>query len=108
MSDKLVLHNVFFKLKKSTDQDIANLISDCHAYLKPVPGILYFSAGRILKEHARAVNVRDFHVGINITFISKAAHDAYQECDIHKQFVERNEDNWETVRVFDLYADYSG
>jgi hypothetical protein len=108
MAEKLVSHNVFFELKDSSGEAVERLISECHTYLKPVPGIVYFSAGRILEEHTRDVNVRNFHVGIHITFLNKAAHDAYQTCEPHNQFVSRNKDNWESARVFDMYADYGG
>ncbi|TFG59137.1 MAG: Dabb family protein [Spirochaetales bacterium] len=108
MAEKVLAHNVFFKLKDGSEQAVGKLISDCNTYLKPIPGILYFSVGRLHTEHAREVNVRDFHVGIHVTFLNQAAHDFYQDCDLHNQFVDRNKDTWETVRVFDLSADYSG
>lgn len=108
MAGKLVAHNVFFELNDASDEAVDRLVSECHTYLKPVPGIVYFSAGRILQEHARDVNVRNFHVGIHVTFVDKAAHDAYQDCEMHHQFVRRNEGNWKSARVFDMYADYRG
>jgi len=108
MSEKCVYHNVYFQLKDSSDEAIEKLIAECHTYLKPVPGIIYFSVGRLLEEHNREVNVLDFHVGTHVTFLNKAAHDAYQTNDLHNKFVERNIDNWGNVRVFDMYADYSG
>lgn len=108
MAEKIISHNVFFELKDGSEEAVDRMLSDCHTYLKPIPGIICFSAGRILEEHTRDVNVCDFHVGIHVTFVNKAAHDAYQNCDPHNQFVARNEENWKSVRVFDMYADYSG
>jgi hypothetical protein len=43
-----------------------------------------------------------------VTFVDKAAHDAYQDCDMHHQFVRRNEGSWKSARVFDMYADCGG
>ncbi len=107
MSDKLVSHNVYFALTDASEKAVQTLIADCHTYLRPIPGIVYFSVGSILEEHQRDVNVRNFHVGIHVTFADKAAHDAYQACDLHNEFVDRNKDNWKDVKVYDMYADYS-
>lgn len=106
MEEKIISHNVFFELKEGSREEVKKLISDCRTYLKPIPGIIFFSVGSILDEHQRDVNVRNFHVGIHVTFVNKKAHDEYQSCDLHNQFVARNKDNWKDVRVFDMYADY--
>lgn len=105
MSSKMISHNVYFTLKDSSPKAKVKLLDDCHTYLKPIPGIVYFSAGTLLEEHDRDVNVCDFHVGIHVTFIDKAAHDEYQACELHTKFVDGNKDNWAHVRVFDMYTD---
>lgn len=107
MKKQMVYHNVFFRLKDASADAVEKLIADCHKYLKRVPGISYFAAGRLLDEHNRDVNVKDFHVGTHVTFCSEEAHDAYQKCELHNDFVQRNVENWEDVRVFDMWADYS-
>jgi hypothetical protein len=97
-------HNVYFTLKDSSDEAIDALIEECNTYLKDNPGILYFSAGSLVKEHDRDVNIRDFHVGLHVVFENKSFHDKYQDVENHITFVERNKDNWTQVMVFDTYV----
>ena len=94
-------HNVFFQLKDGSNAAVETLTEECHTYLKDHPGVVYFSAGHLVAEHDREVNVRDFHVGLHVVFTDKAAHDLYQEAADHKTFIERNQANWAGVRVFD-------
>ncbi len=97
-------HNVFFTLKDASDTAVKSLIEDCYTYLKDIPGIIYFSAGNLVSEHNRDVNVKDFHVGLNVVFADKRYHDQYQNAEKHNIFVERNKANWLKVRVFDIYV----
>ena len=108
MQDKLVAHNVYFELKDNSKEAVEKLIADCHRYMKQVEGIIFFSAGVIHEEHRRDVNVRDFHAATFILFRDQESHDNYQSCDLHRQFIERNRDNWKSIRVFDWLPDYSG
>ena len=39
---------------------------------------LFFAAGALCAELARPVNDRDWHVGLHLVFVDKAAHDAYR------------------------------
>jgi len=105
MDKKNLAHNVFFTLKDSSDKAVNKLIKDCNTYLKDSPGILYFSAGRLVKEHNREVNINDFHVGLHVVFVDKSHHDKYQVAEDHINFIDRNKDNWAQVRVFDTYID---
>ncbi len=97
-------HNVFFQLKDGSDAAVETLVEECHTYLKDHPGVVYFSAGRLVSEHDREVNVSDFHVGLHVVFTGKTSHDLYQEAADHKTFIERNQANWAGVRVFDTYV----
>jgi hypothetical protein len=99
-----LVHNVFFTLEDSSDKAIEDLIEDCYKYLKDNPGIVYFSAGRLVPEHGREVNITDFHVGLHVVFDDKSYHDKYQDAEKHITFVDRNKDNWVRVRVFDTYV----
>lgn len=103
MKKQNLAHNVFFTLKDSSDKAIDALIEDCYTYLKDNPGIIYFSAGHLVSEHNREVNVTDFHVGLHVVFEDKSYHDKYQSVEKHIIFINRNKDNWAQVRVFDTY-----
>ena len=97
------MHNVFITLKDPSDAAIEKLIQDSYTYLKSLPGITQFFAGRLVEDHKRDVNMRDFHVGLHAVFSSKEYHDKYQVSENHNVFVERNKDNWTQVRVCDTY-----
>ena len=94
-------HNVYFELNDRSPAARARLVADCYTYLKDHPGVTSFAAGAIVESHTRAVNVRDWDVGLHIVFVDKTHHDLYQKAPEHKTFLERNKDNWRTVRVFD-------
>ena len=101
MKQQNLAHNVFFTLKNTSGKAVEALIEDCYSYLKDIPGIIYFSAGSLIEEHNRDVNIRDFQVGLHVIFVNKNYHDKYQVAEKHNIFVERNKDNWAQVRVFD-------
>ena len=103
MDEQNLAHNVFFTLKDTSSTAVETLIDDCYTYLKDQPGIIYFSAGRLVSEHTRDVNVTDYHVGLQVVFADKSSHDQYQNSEKHKIFVDRNKANWAQVRVFDTY-----
>ncbi len=100
-AETMLAHNVYFKLHDSAEAEQEALVRDCFAYLKDHPGVVFFAAGTLAEEYDRPVNVTDFDVSLHIVFDSVASHDRYQTAADHVTFVERNEDNWESVRVFD-------
>ncbi len=104
MNEHNLVHNVFFTLKDTSDTAVKTLVESCYTYLKDQPGILYFSAGQLVAEHNRDVNVTDYQVGLHVVFTNKSSHDQYQDAEKHKIFVDNNKANWEKVRVFDTYV----
>jgi hypothetical protein len=101
MSAPRLAHNVFFKLKDASPAKVQALVDACKKYLNVQPGIVFFAAGTLCAELDRDVNDRDWHVGLHLVFIDKAAHDAYQDDATHVKFIEENKANWAAVRVFD-------
>ena len=97
----LLIHNVFFSLKEPTATKRQELVDTCNRYLRQHPGILFFACGTRAEELHRAVNDRDFDVGLHIVFKDQAAHDQYQDAPLHLRFVQEERDNWRQVRVFD-------
>jgi len=98
-------HNVYFTLHDNSPAARARLVAACYQYLRDHPGVAYFAAGQIVSEHTREVNVRDWDVGLHVVFASKADHDLYQKAGSHLKFIEENQANWRTVRVFDTYIE---
>ncbi|HVJ83185.1 MAG TPA: Dabb family protein [Planctomycetia bacterium] len=103
--DKMLLHNVFFTLKDSTDANRAKLIEACKKYLVKHEGVVYFAAGARGTEFAREVNDKDFDVGLHIVFKDKASHDKYADAPDHLKFIEEEKATWKTVKVFDDYIE---
>ena len=83
--DKLLAHDVFFKLKDTSDASKQKMVEACKKYLSKHPGTLFFSAGARAAEFDREVNDQDFDVALHIYFDSKAAHDKYQNDQRHIQ-----------------------
>lgn len=94
-------HMVYFTLKDGSDEAVQNLVAACQKYLTDHPGTVYFGVGTVVADLDRPVNVRDFHVALQLIFESRAAHDAYQQAPRHLQFIEENKATWAQVRVFD-------
>ncbi len=101
MSVSRLAHNVFFQLKDSSPAKVQELVAACQKYLNVQPGILFFAAGTLCAELDRDVNDREWHVGLHLVFIDKAAHDAYQDDPTHVRFIDEMKGNWAKVRVFD-------
>ena len=102
---QMFAHNVYFTLNDASDEKTAELVTECHRYLKDQPGVVFFAAGTVSQAHDREVNVRDFDVSLHVVFDSVAAQDAYQTAADHLTFIERNKANWKQVRVFDSLVD---
>ena len=102
--EKMLAHNVFFKLKESTSETREKLVAACHKYLSDHPGVVFYAAGPVVEELDRAVNDRDWDVGLHVVFKDKKHHDKYQEAPKHLQFIEENKETWAGVRVFDSYV----
>ena len=97
----MLVHNVFFALKDTSDSAWSSLIAACNKYLTKHSGIVFFAAGKLAAELNRPVNDRDFDVALHIGFQTQADHDRYQVAPDHEKFVAENKDGWSKVRVFD-------
>lgn len=102
---RMLAHNVFFALRDASPQAKQKLVAECRKFLAEHPGTVWFAAGTIVAEHQRDVNDRNFDVALHIVFKSAADHDRYQNAKSHHTFIERNQDNWKSVRVFDSWLD---
>jgi heme-degrading monooxygenase HmoA len=80
-------------------------VDACQTYLSGHDGTLFFAAGTRATEMKRDVNETGFDVSLHVFFESEAAHAAYQEHPRHKEFIEKMNANWKTVRVFDSWVE---
>jgi len=100
----MLSHDVYFTLNDDSDTAVQALVDACHKYLKDHPGVVFFGAGKLVKELNREVNDQGFQVALHVVFEDKAAHDAYQTVEDHLTFIAENKANWKQVRVFDSYC----
>ncbi|MHC4477053.1 MAG: Dabb family protein [Planctomycetota bacterium] len=102
--DPMLAHDVYFTLKDNSDAAQQKLTDSCYELLADIPGIVFFTAGPRVKRFIRPVNIIDFDVGLHIVFENKKAHDAYQSCEKHQQFLNQNKAALRRVRVYDCYV----
>jgi hypothetical protein len=81
-------HVVIFWVKPEEPQATEKLMAGMHQYLKPIPGIIQFHAGRMVPSH-RPVVEQSYQAALNVVFADKAAQDAYQVHPLHVEFVEK-------------------
>jgi hypothetical protein len=98
---------VFFTLVDPSGDARARLVAACRKYLTDHDGSVFFSVGTRADAFARPVNVRDWDVALHIHFRDQDSHDRYQEAPRHQQFIEEQQGNWKTVRVFDSWVEDS-
>jgi hypothetical protein len=81
-------HVVIFWTKPEAPNGTETLIEGMNRYLKPIPGIEHFHAGRMVSS-PRPVVDQSYQAALNVVFANKAAHDAYQVHPSHATFVEK-------------------
>lgn len=99
------VHIVFFWLKDgTTDQQKQQLIDDCKTYLGTVKTVQRLEVGTPAGTPRDVVD-NSWHVNIVVHFKDAEAHDYYQKAQKHLDFIERNQDIWERVQVYDMIPD---
>ena len=84
-----ISHCVIFWLKPDADADAAEvLLAGCYQYLKDLPGVVNFHAGKMVPSHRPMVDQSN-QAGLNVIFKDKAAEEAYQIHPTHLEFVEK-------------------
>lgn len=97
----MLSHDVYFTLKDKSPESRKKLLDSCSKYLTGHPGVVFYATGTVNETLRREVNDLDFDVTLQLVFVDKAAHDAYQIHPKHQQFIEENKPTWAKVRVFD-------
>jgi hypothetical protein len=81
-------HVVIFWTDLSNPRATDELLAGIERFLKPIPGIRHFHAGRVIPSHREAVD-QSYQVALNLSFDNAAAQDAYQVHPLHLEFMER-------------------
>lgn len=78
------------------------LLAGAKHYLGPIPGVLSFHVGKMVRSHRDVVD-QSYQVALNLQFESKEAQDAYQVHPLHVEFVEKVfKPNCHRVVVYDF------
>lgn len=93
-------HFVAFKLVNPADAD--ELIADCDAYLRTIPGVVSYFAGRH-HETGRASVYRAYDVGFFVGFNSDEDYAVYVDHPNHVQVVRKWQPRLEWLRVYDIW-----
>ena len=85
----MLSHVVIFWIKPDAAPDAADqLLAGCLQYLKDLPGVVNFHAGKMVPSHRPVVD-QSYQVALNVVFTDKAAEEAYQIHPTHLEFVEK-------------------
>jgi hypothetical protein len=81
-------HVVIFFTDPHKPDAVEALMDGADKYLRPIPGVLSFHIGRMVKSHRDVVD-QSYQVALNLQFPDKASQDAYQVHPLHIEFVEK-------------------
>ena len=81
-------HVVILWTDPAQPQAVEQLLAGAERFLRPIPGIVSFHAGKMVTSHRPVVD-QSYQVGLNVTFLDKAAQDAYQVHPLHLEFVQK-------------------
>jgi hypothetical protein len=81
-------HIVIFWTDPGNPKAADQLLAGAEEYLKRIPGVLSFHAGKMVPSHRPVVD-QSYQVALNLTFPDKETQDAYQTHARHLEFVEK-------------------
>jgi hypothetical protein len=81
-------HVVIFWTFPADAQAPEKLIAGCDKYLRSIPGVVHYHAGRMVRS-PRPVVEQTYQVALNIVFADRAAQDGYQAHPLHVEFIEK-------------------
>jgi Stress responsive A/B Barrel Domain len=100
----MLIHSVYFWLKPDADPVLAAAFEAGCRHLMTVPDIKTGYVGRPEATTPRPVIDSSYSWALVVLFDDQAAHDRYQEHEIHERFVQKFSSIWERVQVYDVRA----
>ncbi len=101
-SQSAFVHVVYFWLKEeTTEEQRKQLIEDCKTYLGSIKTVQSIEVGKPAGTPREVVD-NSYGVCLVVRFADKTGHDYYQKAEKHLEFIERNQDTWERVQVYDM------
>jgi hypothetical protein len=80
-------HVVIFWTDPANPNSADELLAGIEKYLKPIPGVLSFHAGKMVGS-PRPVVEQSYQIALNLIFSDKKAQDDYQIHPMHVEFVQ--------------------
>ena len=84
----MLSHIVIFWTDPARPGSADELLAGANHYLKNIPGVIHFHAGR-MSLSPRPVVDQSYQIALNLLFPDKAAEQAYQVHPQHLEFVEK-------------------
>src|SRR5580658_6029060 len=84
--EKRFSHVVIFWTDPGNRKAADELLAGMEKYLRPIPGVLHFHAGKMVGSHRPVVD-QTYQVALNIVFPDKKTQDDYQTHPQHIEFV---------------------
>lgn len=81
-------HVVIFWTDPANPKAADELLAGCEQYLKPIPGLLHYHAGKMVGSHRPVVD-QTYQVALNLVFPDKKTQDEYQVHPQHVEFIEK-------------------
>lgn len=98
---RMFSHVVIFWTRPEAPSSADALIAGAEKYLRDIPGVTSFHAGKMVPSH-RPVVESSYQVALNVQFASKSDQDAYQVHPRHLAFVDAMSPLWHRVAVYDF------
>ncbi len=87
ISETCFSHVVIFWTDPENPKAADELLAGMEKFLKPIPGVLQFHAGKMVGSQRPVVD-QTYQVALNLIFPNKQAQDAYQAHPMHVEFIE--------------------
>ncbi len=81
-------HVVIFWTDPGNKEAPDKLLEGINTYLKPIPGAVFFCAGKMAGSHRPVVD-QTYQVALNVVFESRKTQDDYQVHPLHLEFLEK-------------------
>ena len=95
-------HTVIFWTDHANANAADELLVGIDKYLRSIPGILHFSAGKMVPSHREVVD-KSYQVGLSIVFLNAKAQEDYQAHPQHLEFIHTVfKKTCKKVRVYDF------
>ncbi len=96
------MHSVYFWFKSDADPAVVARFEQGLARLATIPDIETARYGRPAATPKRDAIDDSYAWALVETFADLAAHDRYQEHQIHQEFLQEFASSWEKVQVYDV------